>query len=126
MTTQQMNMTTQQIAKRLAELCKKGEWNTAQKELFAKDAISIEQFESPGFPKETKGLDAIMEKGERWDSMVEKVHDLKTSEPLVAGNAFSIALDMDLTMKERGRTKMAELCVYETKDGKIVSERFFM
>jgi hypothetical protein len=119
-------MTTQQIASRLASLCKKGEWKTAQKELFDNNAISIEPFESPGFPIETRGLDAIFEKGERFENMVEEIHSVNASEPLVAGNAFSIVMDMDMTMKERGRTKMAELCVYETKDGKIISERFFM
>ena len=57
-------MTTQQIANRLAELCRKGDWTTAQNELFAKDAVSIEQNESPGFARETKGIDAIRKKGE--------------------------------------------------------------
>jgi len=29
-------------------------------------------------------------------------------------------------MKEKGETDMTELCVYSTKDGKIVKEEFFM
>jgi hypothetical protein len=33
---------------------------------------------------------------------------------------------MDVTMKARGRMKLEEVCVYEVKDGKIASERFFM
>ncbi len=35
-------MTTQEIANRLVELCQKGDFETAQKELFAEDAVSIE------------------------------------------------------------------------------------
>jgi hypothetical protein len=35
-------MNTKQIAERLVALCRKGEWETAQKELFADDAVSIE------------------------------------------------------------------------------------
>jgi limonene-1,2-epoxide hydrolase len=33
---------------------------------------------------------------------------------------------MDLTMKGQGRMQMSEVCVYEVKDDKIVSEQFFM
>ena len=48
-------MTTQQIASRLAELCRKGEFETAQKELFSNDVVSIEPYATPGFEKEIKG-----------------------------------------------------------------------
>ena len=119
-------MTTQQIAERLVELCKKGDFETAQKELFASDAISIEPFTTPEFAKETKGLDAILEKGHKFESMVEKMHTMDLSEPLVAGSSFATVMSMDVTMKEKGRMNMSELCVYEVKDGKIVSETFFM
>ena len=121
-----MKMTTQQIADRLADLCRKGDWATAQNELFAKDAVSIEQHDSPGFSKETKGLDAIRQKGKAWEGMVDEVHGMKVSEPQVAGDSFSVVMDMDMTMKQGGRQQMRELCVYETKDGKVISERFFM
>lgn len=119
-------MSTQQIATRLADLCRQGQFEAAQKELFAKDAVSIEHQENPEFPKETKGLDAIIDKGHKWSSMVEKVHGCTTSTPLVAGNAIAMTLALDVTMKGHGRTKMEEVCVYEVKDGKIASEQFFM
>ncbi len=119
-------MNTQQIATRLTELCSQGKFEAAQKELFAEDAVSIEPQESPDFPKETKGLRAIIEKGHKFESMVEKIHAVSTSQPLVTGNAIAIALTMDVTMKGRGRVKLEELCAYEVKDGKIVSEQFFM
>ena len=119
-------MSTQQIATRLAELCRQGEFEAAQKELFAEDAVSIEPRETPEFSKETKGLRAIIDKGHKWNSMVEKVHGCTASTPLIAGNAFAMTLAMDVTMKGRGRMKIEEVCVYETKDGKIASEQFFM
>jgi len=119
-------MSTQQIATRLAELCSKGEFEAAQKELFADDAVSIEQHETPGFPKETKGLKAIIQKGQHWASSLEQIHGCSASKPLVAGNAIAMTLSMDLTMKGKGRMNLAEICVYEVKDGKIASERFFM
>ncbi len=119
-------MTTQQIAQRLAELCRKGDYETAQKELFANDAVSIEPWETPDFAKETKGLDAIIEKGHKFSAMVEEMHGGSVSEPIVAGNSFAMVMSMDMTMKGKERMNMSELCVYQVKDGKVVSESFHM
>ncbi len=119
-------MTTNEIANRLAEICRKGDFEKAQKELFADNAISIEQQDSPAFAKETKGLKAIIEKGHKFNEMVKEVHGISISEPMVSGNSFALKLEMDTTMKERGRSNMSELCVYEVNDGKIISEHFFM
>jgi len=119
-------MSTQQIASRLAELVGRGEFETAQRELFAEDAVSIEPQGSEQFAKETKGLRAIIEKGHKWESMVEQIHSCSASAPLVAGNAIAMTLSMDVTMKGRGRVQLAEICAYEVKDGKIASEQFFM
>jgi hypothetical protein len=119
-------MTTAEIAKRLVELSRQGQWTTAQKELYADDAVSIEPYPTPAFEKETKGLQAIFEKGDKWDAMVEEAHKRVVSEPLIAGNSFAVTMFMDVTMKERGRMDFIELCVYQVKDGKIISEQFFM
>ena len=119
-------MTTQQIAESLVSYCEKGDFETAQKELYADDAVSIEPHPSSQFEKETKGLDAIIEKGHKWEASVKESHSITVSEPLVAGNAFAFILQMDLTMVEHGRINMTELCVYRVKDGKIISEQFFM
>jgi len=119
-------MTTSEIATRLVELCRKGDFETAQKELFAKDASSVEPYATPDFEKETKGLDAILKKGEKFESMVDKMHELNVSEPVVAGNSFACTLRMHVTMKGKGAMDMTELCVYQVKDGKIISEEFFM
>ena len=94
--------------------------------MFSNEAVSIEPEASPGFEKETKGLPAIIEKGHAFEAMVEAVHGIKIPEPLVAGNSIALALDMDVTMKGRGRSNMSEICVYEVKDGKIIKEEFFM
>ncbi len=119
-------MTTEQIASRLVDLCRKGEYETAQKELYSKDAISIEPESTPQFDKETKGLPAIIEKGHKFSSMVKQVHNTSVSNPLVAANSIAFTLNLDVTMKDNKRTNMNELCVYNVKDGKIVSEQFFM
>ena len=69
---------------------------------------------------------AIIEKGHKFESMAEQVHGCTALAPLIAGNAFALTLEMDVTMKGRGRVKLEEVCVYEVKDGKVVSEQFFM
>lgn len=117
-------MTTQQIADRLVELCRIPDFETAQKELFAEDAASIEPYATTDFAKETKGLSAILEKGKKFENKVEQMHSNEVSEPLVATQSFCVLMTMDVTMKGEGRMKMSELCLYQVKDGKIISESF--
>ena len=119
-------MTTNQIANRLVEHCRKGDFEAAQKELFANDAVSIEPYETPAFEKETKGLPAILEKGDKFQSMVDTVHKMEVSEPLIGTGAFACTMRMDMTMKDKQRWDMTEVCAYVVKDGKIVSEQFFV
>ncbi len=126
MTTQEMTMTTQAIASRLAELCKQGKFEDAQRELFADDVVSVEPNSTPDFQKETKGLAAIVEKGHKWESMVQKMNALEVSKPLLAANSFAITMRMDVDMKNGQHWEMTELCVYTVMDGKITSEQFFM
>ena len=119
-------MTTQEIANRLVELCRSGDFEAALKELFSDDATSIEPYATPAFEKETKGMEAIKEKGEKWNSMVQEVLGITVSDPLIATNSFCCTMRLNVTMKEGGPMDMTELCVYGVKDGKIVSEQFFM
>lgn len=106
--------------------CRAAQWEEAQKNLFADDAISIEAEASPAFVKETKGLAAIVEKGRKFDAMIETVHSLSVSDPLVAGSTIACRMAMDVTMKGQPRMQMSEICVYQVKDGKIATEQFFM
>ena len=116
--------TTTEVAARFNELTKEGKWDQIQNELFAENAKSIEPPNSPGM-QSVEGLDAIRQKGKQFNEMVEEMHGGYSSEPLVAGNHFSVAMGMDVTMKGMGRTKMDEIALYEVKDGKIVKEQFF-
>ena len=117
-------MKTEEIAHRLVALCRDAKWEDAQRELYADDARSIESEAGPTFPQETVGLPAIIEKGKKFDAMVETLHALEVSEPLIAENSFACTMRMDVTMKGQGRFNIIELCVYDVKDGKIVTERF--
>ncbi|MEW9622983.1 SnoaL-like domain-containing protein [Rhodanobacter geophilus] len=119
-------MNTEAVAKRLVELCRKGEYERAQRELYAQDAVSIEMPSAPeGALGDAQGLEAIYEKGRHFAAMVETVHANSVSDPVVAGDWFSVAVAMDVTFKGRGRLQMEEVGVYRVCDGKVVGEQFF-
>ena len=119
-------MSTEQIAKRLVEFCRKGEYEQAQKELYADDAVSVEPDGLPqGALGTVKGLAAILEKGRDFQARLEAVHGGHVSEPVIAGNWFALEMTLDVTMKGRGRMEMKEICVYHVGDGKISREQFF-
>jgi hypothetical protein len=119
-------MTTTEIAARLKELCSQGQFEQVLNELFSPDAVSIEPYAGNGFEKETKGLDAIKAKGAAWNTMVEEQYGFFISDPVVADNSFALAMGIDVKMKGRDRHNMKEICLYKVKDGKIISEEFFM
>jgi ketosteroid isomerase-like protein len=119
-------MNTQQIAARLVQLCREGKFTQAHDELYAQDAVSTEPAGASSGPLgNAHGMDAIRAKTKAFDAAHETVHGLSVSEPLVAGNFFSITMGMDATRKDGVRYSMEEICVYEVRDGKIVLEQFF-
>lgn len=119
-------MTTQEIAEKLVAHCREARWETAQQELFAADAVSTEPYATADFARQTTGLAAIVEKGRKFGAMIEARHSLAVSAPLVAGDCFACTMSMDVTLRGQPRMQMAELCVYQVKDGKIVSEQFYV
>jgi hypothetical protein len=123
METAEATMTIQEIANRLVEHCRAGEYTAAQEELFSEDAESVEPAHVPGL-QSVKGRDAIVEKGKQFQSMVEEIHGGSVSDPIVAGNHFAVSIIIDATMKGAGRSTMTEIAVYEVKDGKVVKEQF--
>lgn len=116
-------MTTQEVADQLVNYCRQGQYNEAQSELYSENAVSVEP-EGSQWGK-AEGLDAIKAKAEQWGSMVEEVHSVTVSDPLVAANFFSVRMSNDVTFKGMGRMTMEEICVYQVEDGKIVKEQFF-
>lgn len=117
-------MTTQEVADRLVHLCRTGQWDKAQQELYAENAISLELPGTP-FPERVEGMDAIRAKGEQWESMVEEFHGVTIDGPIVAGNHFSCTMNMDITMKGQPRQINEEIAVFQVENGKIVKEQFF-
>lgn len=117
-------MTTQEIANKLYEFCKIGQFEQAQNELYDGNATSTES--NMKWERETLNwIDAIKAKGAWFQSMVEEMHSSYTNESKVFGPYIFMEMGMDVTMKWMWRNKMDEMCKYEVKDGKIISEEFF-
>lgn len=124
MTTQEIVMTTQDVANRFNELAKEGRFDLIQDELFSADALSVEPAGS--VVPNAEGLAAIKQKGVDFNAMVEEMHGGWCSEPVVGGAFFSVGMGMECTMKgSPERMKMDEVAVYEVRNGKIVKEQFF-
>jgi hypothetical protein len=117
-------MTTQEVANRFNELAQTGQWDKIQEELFADNAVSIEPPGAQGL-QTVEGMEAIREKGKKFNESIEEMHGGYSTAPVVGGSFFSLAMGIDCTMKGMGRQKMDEIALYEVKDGKIVREQFF-
>ena len=116
-------MTPTEVAQRLVVLCRQGAYETAQLELYAADAVSLEPEGAPS-PNVT-GRDAIIAKGKHFVAAME-IHGGNVSDAVVACAFFSLSMSLDLTPRGGGeRFQMEEICVYEVRDGKIVREQFF-
>ncbi len=118
-------MTTQEVADRLVKLCSEVKFGDAAKELYSPDIVSMEAVAPPGGSRESKGLAAVMAKGEWWTANHE-VHSAVVEGPIVAGSHFAVTFKMDVTFKPQSkRMMMQEVAVYKVVDGKIVYEEFF-
>lgn len=118
-----LTMNTAQIAARLVELCRRGDYFGAQRELYADDALSIEPDSTPN--NTSKGRAALAEKSKKFEQAFE-VHGATVGDPIMAAEYFACTMTVDATeRKSKQRMNLAELCVYEVKDGKIVREQFF-
>jgi len=116
-------MNTNEVANKLVEWCRKGEYAKAQNELYSDNIESHE----PAITQVPvmKGIEAVKGKTAQWEQSVVEVHSAKVSDPIVMGNHFTVTMENDITFKDRGRQSIAETCVYEVKEGKIVREQFF-
>ena len=117
-------MNTEEVATRLVELCRNGEWRKALDELYAKDIVSVEAHEMENMPAEMRGIDEVRGKTDWWEKNME-VHSAKVSGPFVARDTFVVQFDIDVTDKaSKKRMQMSEVGVYKVKDGKVAREEF--
>lgn len=116
--------TTQEIADQFDKFAKAGKWFEIQDAFFSDDVKSIDPAGSPYFGS-AEGRAAVRQKGMDFVSTVTAVHSDKLSAPLVGGNFFAVAREIDLTTSLHGRFEIREIMLYEVKDGQIIREQFF-
>jgi hypothetical protein len=123
-TTDAKVMTTQEVSARFNELAQQGKWFEIQDELFADNVRSVDPPGSPYFGY-AEGKAAVRKKGMDWVSRIQELHAAHATQPVVAGNHFSVAYNFDITTQDFGRIKIEEIMLYEVNDGQIVLEQFF-
>src|SRR6266513_4222228 len=117
-------MNTEEVATKLVELCRKGEWRKALEELYTKEIVSVEAHEMENMPAEMRGIDQVRGKTDWWEKNME-VHSAKVTGPFVAGDTFVVGFDIDVTDKaSKKRMQMSEVGIYTAKDGKVAHEKF--
>jgi hypothetical protein len=117
-------MNTEEIATKLVEFCRKGEWMKAIDELYGKDIVSVEPRAMENMPAEMRGIDQVRGKTDWWEKNME-VHSAKVSGPFVARDTFVVQFDVDVTDKgSKKRMQMSEAGIYTVKDGKVSREEF--
>ena len=117
-------MTTEEVATKLVEHCRKGEWMKAVDNLYAKDIVSVEAHEMGNMPAEMRGIDQVRGKTEWWEKNMQ-VHSAKVAGPFVARDSFVVQFDVDVTDKASNkRMQMSEVGIYKVKDGKVAREEF--
>jgi predicted neutral ceramidase superfamily lipid hydrolase len=117
-------LTTEQVAARFNELAQQEKWFEIEDELFAENVKSIDPVGSP-YLGYAEGKAAVRKKGEDFVSRIQTVHRAHASAPLVTGNHFAVAREIELTVQPHGRIQMNEIMLYEVKDGQIILEQFF-
>ncbi len=117
-------MTTEEVAKKLVDLCAQGQYEEAVNSLYGADIVSVEPAAMGGMPAEMKGFEAVCVKT-RWWLENHQIHSSKVTGPFVARDNFVVRFDIDVTQKQSGeRMQASEVGLYTVKEGKIVREEF--
>ena len=118
-------MSSLEIGKQLAELCRQGRNLDALNALFAKELVSVEAGVPPGMSREAIGLEAVKAKSAWWMENHE-IHSASVTGPWPHDDKFILGFKYDITNKPSGqRMQMDEMALYHVAHGKIVREEFF-
>jgi hypothetical protein len=117
-------MSTQEVADRFNELAQQEKWFEIQEEFFSEDVKSIDPPNSP-YLGYAEGKTAVRKKGEDFIKKIQDFHGAHTSTPVVGGNHFAVAREMEVTVEGFGRIHMKQIMLYEVKNGQIIMEQFF-
>jgi ketosteroid isomerase-like protein len=114
------------VAEELDTLCRAGKNMDAINSLYSPDIVSVESMGNAQMPQESRGLNAVRQKG-KWWSENNEVHSTEVEGPFLAdGDRFAVHYKYEITPKQLGkRVTMDEMALYTARDGKIVREQFF-
>jgi hypothetical protein len=73
----------------------------------------------------TVGASNMNAKEQRFLNNLEKINSISFSDPMFAGNYFTVILRMEIEIKNIGYKDFEEVCVYQVINGKIIFEQFF-
>ena len=120
-------MTTQEIAARYQELASQWKPTEIQDTLYDENVVcqEPEKAAAMGFAVITNGLEAVKAKGTARRATIETMHSYTCSEPIVAGEFFSVVLKQEVTFKGKPRISLEEIGIFHVKNDKIVKEQFF-
>src|SRR5437588_11972616 len=111
-------MNTEEVATKLVEYCRKGEWMQAVDDLYAKDIVSVEPREMENMPAQMRGIDQVRGKTKWFENSFE-VHSAKVGGPFVAGDTLVMQFDIAVTdQASNTRMQMAEEGMYKLKHRK--------
>ncbi len=117
-------MTTEEVGKKLVDLCRNREWMKAIESLYGKDIVSVEPRAMGDMPAEMRGLDQVRGKTQ-WFMDTHEIHGSKVTGPFVARDKFVVKFDIDVTDKaSKERMQMSEVGIYTVKDRKVTREEF--
>lgn len=96
----------------------------AYQQLFADDAESIDPLNTSGQP--LKGLATLLEREKDFLSRIIAIDKITLSDPIIAGSYFTLSLKMSFEVEGQGHMEVDEICLYKVKNGKIISQQFFI
>lgn len=114
-------MSTQDVAQRFTDLCRKGKFEDAANQFWDKNVVSIEPM---GPNPRLEGKEAVAQKGKEFMEHMQ-IHGVKVDGPYVNGDQFTLNFELDATPEGRPRETMREVGLYTVKNDKVIEERFF-
>lgn len=118
-------MTTMDIAKEIAALCRQGKNQEAIDRFYSSNIESVEACAMPGMEQTQKGIQAIKGKNQWWVENHE-IHGASVDGPYPNGDRFILRFKYDVTPKQTGkRMTLDETGLYTVQGGKIAKEEFF-
>jgi hypothetical protein len=120
-------MTTQEVAAHYHDLMSQRKFIEIQETLYDENVLcqEPEKAASMGMAIITNGREAVKAKGIARRAAIDTLHSYSCSEPIVAGDFFSVVIKQEVTFKGKPRLTLEEVGVFEVKNGRVIKEQFF-